>query len=79
MIDIMLDSKIPDSFVVEMPEFNGQPAYKFTVEIYKNVKELSIDFWLESNELDQMVDSYINATFREIVERHKNLALILRK
>jgi len=50
-------SEIPESFVITMPVFKSMPAEKFRVDIVMEATDSSVEFWLESVELHQLIET----------------------
>jgi hypothetical protein len=48
-------SEIPESFVINIPIFKGQPSLKFRVDIIMETTDASVEFWLESTELHALI------------------------
>lgn len=49
-------TELPQSFFLEIPVFKGYPAAKFLVEICLDVSDASARFWLESPELEELIE-----------------------
>lgn len=50
-------SEIPESFVISLPVFKSMPVEKFRVDIIMETTDASVEFWLESVELNQLIET----------------------
>lgn len=74
LYEIKSNSNIDLTFDLNMPVYIGQSAKTFRVEIAFNVRERSVDFWLESPELAEILladaQDIINAELKRFPENY---------
>lgn len=75
LYEIKASQNLKLDFDLLMPVFVGQPNKKFRVEICFAVRDRNIDFWLESVELNELLNSDLVSIIDEQLTRFKGEVL----
>lgn len=70
-------SEIPESFVISLPIFKSMPAEKFRVDIVMETTDASVEFWLESVELHQLIETRRAEILEEEVKKIESSGLLV--
>lgn len=75
--EVKVDSNLDLNFTLNMPVFVGQPNSKFQVEICFDVRDQSIEIWLESAELQQIILSGRQVIIDKALESFKEKFVVI--
>jgi hypothetical protein len=71
-----VDTQLPTDFILNIPIFKGFQKERIRIEIAFDVTEGSVKFWLESVELNEKVQSSIDAIINEELKSCAGLVII---
>lgn len=64
-IEKKVETGLPETFILNIPIFKGQPSKAFRVEIMMDSTETTASFWLESVELTELIKTDRDVIFNE--------------
>jgi len=73
---VVVSDSIPQTFVLNMPIFKGQPKEVFRVEICLEATDASVRFWFESVELAELIELRRDEIFATELEYCKDFVII---
>ena len=76
LLDRKVDSKLPEKFALKMPIFIGYPSQEFWVDICIDAKNTTIEIWLESPELNELIKTQRDGIMDEQLGRLPDLVKI---
>lgn len=77
LYDVKVDRGTPLAFNLQLPVFIGQSPIKFSVEINIDVRENNIEFWLESPELAELLESKTREIMDAELTQFKDKGLVI--
>lgn len=73
-----VNTSLPESFVLDIPIFKGEPAVSFLVEICMEDYDNGIRFWFESVDLAELIATKTDELFARELESCKEYAVIFK-
>jgi hypothetical protein len=59
-IDQSVENDLPTSFTIRMPVFKDMKPRSFLVEIFFSVRDKGLTVWMESSEVEEIIDSEVD-------------------
>lgn len=71
-----VESNLPQTFVLNMPIFKGQPNERFMVEICLELTDAGAHFWFESVELEELIAVRTDEIFEKQLSPFRDMVIV---